>query len=817
MFERSQYMAGYYPQQAFDGKDVLTIVVKRTYAMNLVEATCEVADEQSEINLGDVYTGDEDPFKSSIKYESDIAPWKAKKDVVFVGKAYAPKGKPVPSWEVTLQVGPHKRSLLVYGPRKATYVPPPERKKGPPEPQPPIFSDPEPVDMVELTYENAYGGFGTYYPEDPDIYRKAIRKEKKKQKKKEEKKKEDEQKKLDELEGEEKKKAEKAKAKEEAAQKRSYFYHGVKSLKDAPDMELEVEIGSAHKKSADGALVLDMAELAEVEAREAAEEAKRLAEEVADAADDSPKIAEDGAMLADADMLAEQARDLSEEAEAERLAFEEERRLDSDTVDESARFIDAADRGDEVTADDSWLMDQKRRREEFYEGLGQDPDTEIQWEDGEFPRLPCPTNFVGKGFAMRNCVQSLDELDLPQIEDPKNPLKPEDVPIDPATLHLPTLPKPAGWGFISKGWVPRSYQAGILPHEIEEIQHKLDKEVVEELNVEDEEDQSAIDVLLNREAQVMDRGFYNGANPVWQIEHLDGDEDVFLTNLDANGSSFFKLPSARPYVRFDRGEGWEQVEVDLDTLIIDREDEKVFMVWRGEVQYGGPDDIGEWPRTDIDVQDLSMLEWRDRKHDEEIAKALEAKDGLKLGEDEISDEEAAEFDKHIVRAGVGLGGVKEEVSAHLKEVRAKDGALVDLQDREDVILADDGWVADTRDAQLTEEERKQLELERDERKAVQAKKDEMKKRREEQIQKKKEEEEAAAEAEKKKKKKKKEDEPSPDDDEDTDDDPPPEPEPPAATEAEAVARAPKSAKTSEVAKKRASKKHLKSKPKTKKK
>ena len=786
MFERSQYMTGYYPSKDIQGDDILLVVVKRTYSIDLVEAKCRVADKQDEINLADVYNGDEDPFKSSVKYESDLAPWKTKKDIVFVGKAYAPGGKPQKTFDVTLQVGPHKRSLRIFGPRKAQWVPPVERKRkgseketgtGPlVEHQPPIIGEPEPIDEVELIYENAYGGFATYYPDDPKLHRKAIRKERKKKKEKEEEKKKKEEAKEEAKAKAGKKKEEEAAAKKKAEEKKSFFFDGIKDVADAPDDELEVEIGSRKLKAEGGTMVLDLAELAEAEEREELEAAAR--DEAAANAAAAERALKDGARVADPDDLAALAAELSEDAEAEREAFEAQLAAETDRERESARSIDQADLGDEVTADDSWIDQGKREREAFYESLGLDPNTEVAWEEGEFPRFPCPTNFVGKGFALRNCEESLQDLELPLIEDPNALLKPEDLPIDPATMHLPVIPKPAGFGVVSRAWSPRVYLAGLLPPEIEEAQFNMDKQLVDELDPENEEDQATIDALMNREAKPMQPEYYNAAPASLQVDHLDGDEDVFLKNLDASGNTFFKLADSRPYVRMDRGEGWELVDVTLDTMVIDREEEKVLLLWRGTVGYGGIEELAEYPRLDIDIQDMGMIEWRDNLHREQIEAARRKGKALRLGVDEIDEAEAAEFDSRIEKAGVGLHGIKEERPTDARETRQADGALLDV-DREDVILSDDGWIDETKRAQMTDEELKELELRADERKRVAEAKKNLKEKREEQERKKKEAEEAAAK-EKEKAKKKKEEEAPPEEDDDVDEPEPevePEPEP----------------------------------------
>ncbi|MFT7621913.1 MAG: hypothetical protein ACI9WU_001078 [Myxococcota bacterium] len=756
MFERGGYMAGYFPSKDQEGRDFLLLVVKRTFDIDLVEGKCKPADQQAELVLGDEYHGKEDPFASSIRYESDLAPWKTKKDIVFLGSAHAPGGKESPSWDVTLKVGAWERTLRVFGPRKVQWIPPREEGKGKTktlEPQPPVIGDPEPIAEVELIYENAYGGFATYYPPDPDAFRKAVATEQKKTK---EKKEVEEKKAAEELakqEAAEEKKAAATSRKEEEIRKKGYFYHGVKRADEEPDVAFEIELGSRKLKAHDGTMVLDVAELAEAEAREAAEAAR---EAKAKTAAELDPLSERGTLIANIGELADVAAVLTEEADDERLAFQRQQALEAGSAESHTRVIKLADVGDEVTADDSWIQEQKREREDFYDGLGMDQTKAVAWEEGDFPRLPCPTNFVGKGFALGHSKQALDGLVMPQVEDPGALLKPLDLPVDPATLHLPTLPRPAGLGFINRSWVPRSYLAGLRPSEIEAAQHAMDQRLLEDFDSESDDDQLAIDALLDRAPQELQPAYYNAASPALQVAHLDGDELVHLTHLDAAGKTFFTLPGRRPEVRFDRGEGWEPVDVDLDTLVIDRPSETVTMVWRGRAPLSGLDELDDWPRADIDVHDWTVEEWRDKRHEAEIAAALLVKGAaLVLGKDEVSDEEGAAFDQPIEAADTGLGGTKEESGTELREERAEDGALRDLQDREDVVLSDGVWVKETQDAQLSEEERLAQQEERDDRLRVRNAKEALRKKREADKKAKAEAEAKAAEQAKQKKSKKK--------------------------------------------------------------
>jgi uncharacterized protein YjbI with pentapeptide repeats len=106
------------------------------------------------------------PFEASAGLLSEIDMWKfagtelgkdamldmcmpkPKGEVLVVGKCFAPEGKPVPAYEVRLQIGPIDKTLHVFGDRFW------KRKAGVLK----TISDPLPFTEMDVSYENAFGG-----------------------------------------------------------------------------------------------------------------------------------------------------------------------------------------------------------------------------------------------------------------------------------------------------------------------------------------------------------------------------------------------------------------------------------------------------------------------------------------------------------------------------------------------------------------------------------------------------------------------------------------------------------------------------------
>jgi hypothetical protein len=204
---------------------------------------------------------------------------------------------------------------------------------------------------------------------------------------------------------------------------------------------------------------------------------------------------------------------------------------------------------------------------------------------------PYPRNPLGRGFVVANTARSVNDMLLPNLEDPS-------VPVSAVALCLvdygkwPSRPLPAGFGWFPKVWRPRAELAGILP---------LDRPVEQELR-------QAYAKLLpadQREAYLehglrdMDFRFFNGASEGLALPYLQGGETITTENLSQDGRVTFDLPGERPRVGLDIGEGVRQPEVVMQTVMIRMDKQAVDLVWRGAVPYRGPDWLPEMRKMEV--------------------------------------------------------------------------------------------------------------------------------------------------------------------------------------------------------------------------
>lgn len=168
-----------------------------------------------------------------------------------------------------------------------------------------------------------------------------------------------------------------------------------------------------------------------------------------------------------------------------------------------------------------------------------------------------PRNPVGTGFRGSGSFE--DGIRLPNIEDPRKLVD-----------SLGDRPPPVGFGFVSPHWKPRAELAGTY----------------------DEGWSKSRAPLLPKD---FDRRHLNAASPgLIAPGYLRGDERVAAVGVTPEGSLTFALPGAQPptvRVGLVGGEA-KVVPMNLDTVIIEPDDRRVMLLWRGnQVLRTGPHDV----------------------------------------------------------------------------------------------------------------------------------------------------------------------------------------------------------------------------------
>ena len=139
-----------------EGRTIFSVLAKRRFHI-VPNGKCEPAAEQAPLTPATKYFDKNDPTVNSVEAETDNYPYKPLTDIVFVGKAYAPGGKPAVQSMAGIRVGNHQKTVAVFGERRCAY-----NRSGDP-----VITNPAPFESIELRYERAYGGVDAYA--DPNV------------------------------------------------------------------------------------------------------------------------------------------------------------------------------------------------------------------------------------------------------------------------------------------------------------------------------------------------------------------------------------------------------------------------------------------------------------------------------------------------------------------------------------------------------------------------------------------------------------------------------------------------------------------------
>jgi hypothetical protein len=204
---------------------------------------------------------------------------------------------------------------------------------------------------------------------------------------------------------------------------------------------------------------------------------------------------------------------------------------------------------------------------------------------------PYPRNPLGRGFAVRNTKQSVENLPLPNLEDPAAPLAPDRLCLE-DFRQWETQPTPAGFGWIGKAWRPRALLAGVMPAD-RPVEQELREAYAKLLSEEEREP------YLRNGLPDLDFRFFNGASPGLVMERVAAGETVMTENLSPEGYLDFTLPRATPRIGLDIGGGVQEPAVVLHTVMIRMDERQVDLLWRAAVPYPGPDWLPQMTRMEV--------------------------------------------------------------------------------------------------------------------------------------------------------------------------------------------------------------------------
>ena len=164
----------------------------------------------------------------------------------------------------------------------------------------------------------------------------------------------------------------------------------------------------------------------------------------------------------------------------------------------------------------------------------------------------CLENPVGRGMVASTSKINIDGQLLPNIENPAD------------LIQTPgQRPQPIGFGMIAPYWQPRAGFAGTY----------------------DEEWRRNVNPLPPAD---LDPRFHSTAAPgLCTPQHLTGTEQVFVEGASKQGTLRFDLPAAAPRATVRSRQREDDVELKLDTVIVEPDEARLVLVWRGTLNVHG--------------------------------------------------------------------------------------------------------------------------------------------------------------------------------------------------------------------------------------
>jgi len=154
-------------------------------------------------------------------------------------------------------------------------------------------------------------------------------------------------------------------------------------------------------------------------------------------------------------------------------------------------------------------------------------------------------NPVGSGFSGKRSVSEMNDIPLPNLEDPKMLIQ-----------QYTDLPEPACFAVSSPTWKPR----------------------VEYVGTYDEEWQTQRAPYLPDD---FDKRFFNMAHSnLIYPGYLKGSEQVRISNMHAAGDMQFNLPQVKLFSQVEINNQHENPAFNLETLLLEPNQLKLSMVWR---------------------------------------------------------------------------------------------------------------------------------------------------------------------------------------------------------------------------------------------
>jgi len=184
-----------------------------------------------------------------------------------------------------------------------------------------------------------------------------------------------------------------------------------------------------------------------------------------------------------------------------------------------------------------------------------------------------PRNLAGRGFIVETTREALEQLQLPNLEDPQDLLTVERLAAG-SIGGWHRMPIPQGLAWVDPSWFPRIAYFGAVPDH-----DPFDGPIAEVLR-----GYAPADVLhVKPVVEKFDYRCANGASLGLQLPYLSGDEVIELENLHPMIPQLkFRLPGVHPKLWTDGRKGkLNETKAVIHTVLIEPDLNRLSIIWRG--------------------------------------------------------------------------------------------------------------------------------------------------------------------------------------------------------------------------------------------
>ncbi len=217
--------------------------------------------------------------------------------------------------------------------------------------------------------------------------------------------------------------------------------------------------------------------------------------------------------------------------------------------------------------------------------------------------LPQPATFVpnphGRGFLLEGGDPDMLEVELPLLEDPQRPLRPETL-LQGRVPDWRKSPVPAWFGPCPRDAWPRAAMAGMSPEQATdfEVQRRKRMQAMPEIGTAPGSLPPGSPPLLNPE-------FFQVAAPGLRVPGLVGGELCTLVYFHPDHPSWeFRLPTAEHRAWIGSGKDYTSMPMFVQTVEIRPDEGLLAMTWRGSAYFAGVGALADFEALEFGVEGM---------------------------------------------------------------------------------------------------------------------------------------------------------------------------------------------------------------------